>query len=108
MAGILMKKFFEKLILTVILLATLSMVMGGCVINLCGTVLTFCTPIDQLNLMFPLLQVPDYDSDPSCSIPLGCGSSDVLPPLIGGPGGGPPNEPTDNQGGGMGGGGGGI
>lgn len=77
-------------------------------INVCGTVLTFCTPADQINALFPYLQVPDYRTDPSCTIPLGCGPGDVytnIPP--GFPGGDAPNQPTDAQGGGLGGGGGG-
>jgi hypothetical protein len=76
-------------------------------INLCGTVFTFCTPTDQLNLLYPYLDTPDYTTDPSCTIPLGCGSGDVLPPLEGGPGGDAPEQPQNGQGGGLGGGGGG-
>lgn len=74
-------------------------------INVCGTVLTFCTPTDQLNLLFPYLEVPDFQTDPSCTIPLGCGDGDIytnIPP--GGPGGTAPNQPTDDTGGGLGGG----
>ncbi len=88
----------------------ISVLFGGtCItsINLCGTVFTFCEPVDQLNLMFPYLEMPDYGTDPSCTIPLGCGDGDVLPPLEGSPGGGTPDAPTDNQGG-FGSGGGGI
>jgi hypothetical protein len=89
-----------------------SVLGSGCMntlasINLCGTVFTFCTPTDQLNLLFPMLELPDFDTDPSCTIPLGCGGSDVLPPLEGGPGGGETDEPIDDSGGGLGGGGGG-
>lgn len=73
---------------------------GGCIntlasINLCGTVLTFCTPVDQINALFPLLEVPDFNADPSCTIPLGCGDGGILPPLEGGPGGDPPEEPQE-------------
>jgi hypothetical protein len=67
-------------------------------VNVCGTVLTFCTPADQLNLFFPYLTIPDYSTDPSCTIPLGCGASDVytnIPP--GFPGGGSVNPPTNGQ-----------
>ena len=75
----------------------------GCIntlasINLCGTVLTFCTPADQLNLFFPYLSIPDYKSDPSCTIPLGCGPSDVYQNIPAGfPGGGSVNQPTNGQ-----------
>jgi hypothetical protein len=76
----------------------------------CGTIvpLTVCTPTDQLNLLFPLLQVPDYRTDPSCTIPFGCGdrgASDLFPTIPGGPGGGPSDPPTSGGGGGGGGGG---
>ena len=77
-------------------------------IPVCGTILTFCTPADQLNMLFPYLQVPDFQTDPSCTIPLGCGTGDVygnIPP--GFPGGGAPTPPSNGQGGGAGGGGGG-
>ncbi len=95
-----------------VVLAGGSVLGSGCIntlasINLCGTVFTFCTPVDQLNLLYPLLEVPDYDADPSCTIPLGCGDSDVLPPLEGGPGGEPSEPPIDDVGGGLGEGGGG-
>ena len=43
---------------------------------ICGTVLTFCTPSDQLNILFPLLETPDFSTDPTCTIPLGCGAGD--------------------------------
>ncbi len=75
-------------------------------INVCGTILTFCTPADQINMLFPYLEVPDFQTDPSCTIPLGCDGSDVytiIPPGL--PGGGPSDPPTDNSGGGTGGGG---
>ena len=80
----------------------------------CGTVVptTICTPTDQANLLFPYLEIPDYSSDPSCSIPRGCAGNDVLPPLPGGPGGNSTGtvQPTtgDSSGGGGGGGGGGT
>ena len=69
---------------------------------LCGSVLTFCEPSDQISLFFPILEFPDYDADPSCSIPLNCGDGGVLPP--GGLGGGPPEAPSDGFRGGPGGG----
>ena len=86
----------------------ISFLFGGtCVtsVNLCGTVLTFCEPVDQLNLMFPYLELPDFDADPSCTIPLGCGDGDILPSLEGGPGGGSPDPAGEAGGTGLGGGG---
>lgn len=77
-------------------------------INVCGTILTFCTPADQINLLFPYLEVPDFQTDPSCTVPLGCGTGDIytdIPPGM--PGGEAPVQPSDDQGGGLGGGGGG-
>lgn len=77
-------------------------------INVCGTVLTFCTPADQINLLFPYLTIPDYSTDPSCTIPFGCGEGDIytdIPPGL--PGGDAPDQPQNDQGGGLGGGGGG-
>lgn len=75
----------------------------------CGTVvpLTICTPVDQLNLVFPYLRIPDFRADPSCTIPRGCGDGGVLPPIEGGPGGDDPDDPRGSEGGGAGGGGGG-
>ncbi|MCA9256514.1 MAG: hypothetical protein KDA33_12790 [Phycisphaerales bacterium] len=79
---------------------------------ICGTVLTFCTPSDQLNILFPLLETPDFSTDPTCTIPLGCGAGDEnffnLPDGFNPPGGGTPNEPEDGDQGGGGGGGGGV
>lgn len=72
-------------------------------INVCGTILTFCTPADQINLLFPYLEVPDFDTDPSCTVPLGCGDGDIYqPPLP--PGGDAPDQPSDDSGGAGGGG----
>ncbi len=91
-----------------------GMVLGnGCIntlasVPICGTVLTFCTPQDQLNLMYPMLDLPNFDWDPSCTIPLGCGDGDLYPPNGGNggyPGGDSPDEPSDTQSGGQGGGG---
>lgn len=77
-------------------------------INVCGTLLTFCTPADQINLLFPYLTLPDFSADPSCTIPLGCGEGDVFTDIPDGfPGGQAPEQPQDDQGGGLGGGGGG-
>jgi hypothetical protein len=35
-------------------------------VNPCGTIFAFCTP-EQLDLVFA--DIPDYDLDPTCSIP---------------------------------------
>ena len=88
-----------------VLMAGGTVLSNGCMnalasVSVCGTVLTFCTPQDQLNLLFPMLEVPDFDTDPSCTIPLGCGPGDVyttIPP--GGPGGDAPVPPSDTSGG---------
>ena len=72
-------------------------------IPLCGTVFHWCTPADQLNLFLPVIDVPDYDTDPSCTLPMGCGAGDLyndIPP--GFPGGSGVVQPTDDQGGGPG------
>lgn len=76
---------------------------------ICGGLLTFCSPVDQINLLWPLLETPDFSADPSCTIPLGCGDGDenFFPDAPAGlPGGGLPDNPEDDQGGGLGGGGG--
>jgi hypothetical protein len=108
------RKLNRALIGLSVLLGGGTVLSDGCIntiasIPICGTVLTFCTPADQLNLFFPMLEVPDFNSDPSCTIPLGCGGSDIFPNIPAGfPGGGASEEPTNNQGGGgVGGGGGG-
>ncbi|MBN2560616.1 MAG: hypothetical protein JXQ75_06775 [Phycisphaerae bacterium] len=107
-------KLLKQAILSAsILFAGGTVLSNGCMnviasTNPCGTVFTFCAPVDWLNLWYPMLETPDYDSDPSCTIPLGCGDGDLLPPLVGGPGGDTPDQPSDDQGGGLGGGGGGV
>lgn len=73
---------------------------NGCIntivsLPVCGSVLTFCTPNDQLMIFFPLLEIPDFGTDPSCTIPLGCGDGDVFPPSDGGIGGNAPDTPDD-------------
>ena len=85
---------------------------------ICGGILTFCTPNDQLNVLFPLLTTPDFDADPTCTIPLGCGGMNTGggqffdPEGTRPPGGQQPEEPQDEShgivGGAGGGGGGGI
>jgi hypothetical protein len=111
-------KLWKKALLSVsVMLGGGTVMADGCLntlasINLCGTVFTFCTPADQLNLFFPYLEVPDYRADPSCTIPLGCDGSDIYTTIPEGfPGGSGINEPTNSQtgvggtGGGTGGGG---
>ncbi|MCB9857566.1 MAG: hypothetical protein H6818_17935 [Phycisphaerales bacterium] len=103
-----------------LLLAATAFLAGGTVLQsncanvlyslpICGTVLTFCTPFDQLNVLFPLLETPDFKTDPTCTIPLGCvsgGDGTFFEPGAS-PGGDLPNEPENDSGGGTGGGGGG-
>lgn len=83
-----------------------TMLDNGCIntvasLPICGTVLTFCTPTDQLNLFFPMLDLPNYDWDPSCTIPMGCNGSDLYDPLTedppGTPGGSGSEAPTDES-----------
>ena len=114
-------KFLTKTLLSVsILLAGGTVLSNGCIntlasLPICGGILTFCTPSDQLNLLYPMLEIPDFNADPSCTIPLGCGgrgSSDLFGPVDpnnpdAGPGGGASDPPSDATGGGLGGGGGG-
>jgi len=76
-------------------------------VPVCGTIFTFCTPADQANAIFPILDLPDFNADPSCTIPLGCGDGDIIQNIPPGfPGGDAPEDPEDDQGGGLGGGGG--
>ena len=62
-------RFLKKLVLSASLVLAGGTVLGsGCIntlasINLCGTVFTVCTPVDQLNLLFPMLELPDFDAD---------------------------------------------
>jgi len=97
-----------------------TLMQGNCAnalfsLPICGGILTFCTPNDQLNVLFPLLTTPDFDADPTCTIPLGCGGNNNAggqffdPTGENPPGGGAPEEPMDESdgiGGGAGGGGG--
>jgi len=54
----------------------------------CGTVLTNCTPDDWVQMIWPILTVPDYERDPSCTVPYGCGTwtgtDGVFPVTLGG------------------------
>ena len=105
----------RKLLGLTVLAAGGSMFANNCIntvasLPICGAVLTFCTPNDQIRVLYPLLETPDFSSDPSCTIPLGCGEGDdnfFGGGGIGGVGGDAPDEPADDQGGGLGGGGGG-
>lgn len=86
--------------------ATMLQSGNGCLntllsIPVCGVVLpdTVCTPEDQLLLTFRFLQVPDFGTDPSCTIPFGCsGPGNSSFPFGGG-------TPVNPQAGGTGGGG---
>ena len=104
----------KKTLLTIaVMLGGGTVMADGCLntlasVNVCGTVLTFCTPADQLNLFLPYLKLPDFKTDPSCTIPLGCGASDIYTNIPAGfPGGGSINPPTNGQTGSTGGGSGG-
>lgn len=94
----------KKTLLTMtVMLGGGTVMADGCIntlasINLCGTVLTFCTPADQLNLFLPYLELPDFNADPSCTIPLGCGTSDIYQNIPAGfPGGGNVIQPSNSQ-----------
>lgn len=108
-----MRKYFDlrkKMIGLAVVIAGGSLLGSNCIntvasLPICGGVLTFCAPADQINLLWPMLETPDFDADPSCTIPLGCGDGDLLPPPGGFPGGDAPDQPSDNQGGGAAGGG---
>ncbi len=101
----------KKMIGVAVVIAGGSLFQSNCIntvasLPICGGVLTFCSPADQMNALFPFLETPDFDSDPSCTIPLGCGDGNLSP--AGGddfPGGGQSDQPSDDQGGGAAGGG---
>lgn len=43
-------------------------------VNPCGTVFSNCTPDDWYRwIVWPTVTYPDYDRDPSCTIPYACG-----------------------------------
>ena len=48
-------------------------------INPCGTVLAICTPEDWYRAISPALTFPNYELDPSCTIPYSCGA---YPPAV--------------------------
>lgn len=106
-------KFLSKTLLSIsLVLAGGAVFSNGCIntvasLPICGGILTFCTPGDQLTMLWPLLETPDFNTDPSCTIPYGCDSTDLFGPIDGAPGGGGSDQPSDDQGGGAGGGGGG-
>jgi len=51
-------------------------------LNPCGTVLAICTPEDWYRAISPALTWPNYELDPSCTIPYSCGAypPPVTPP----------------------------
>jgi len=110
------RKFRKALLGLTAVLAGGTAFDNGCIntvasIPFCGTILTFCTPADQLNLFLPSLTIPDYETDPSCTIPLGCAGGDLYQNIPAGfPGGAAPVAPVNAQGGTAGGtaGGGGV
>lgn len=56
-------------------------------VELCGTVLGNCQP-GTFDLLFA--DIPDYDVDPTCTIPGGCGNDPFVDPFVNqGPGAGP-------------------
>ncbi len=78
-----MRKTTRRLIAAVLLM--LAPLVGttfapGCVetallaVNPCGTVLENCTPQEWYELIWPIVNAPDYERDPSCSIPYACGT----------------------------------
>jgi hypothetical protein len=75
-------------------------------IQICGVVVpaTVCTPEDQLLLTFQFLEVPDFDIDPSCTIPNGCFRNDAFDDGSFPFGGDAPEMPQAGGGGGGGGG----
>ncbi|MCG8409541.1 MAG: hypothetical protein MI923_30415 [Phycisphaerales bacterium] len=100
------------------LLAGGTVLANGCIntvasLPICGGVVQFCTPDDQLLLFLPVLEFPDFNVDPACTIPGACGDAGSFDNGPGGifPGGGdpdPPDDPEDPFTGGGGGGGGGV
>jgi hypothetical protein len=44
--------------------------------NPCGNILAFCSEED-IDLLFA--DIPDFDLDPTCTIPFGCGNGPILP-----------------------------
>ena len=103
----------RTLLSTVAILAGGTVLSNGCMnavasLPICGGILTYCTPADQLALFYPVLEIPDYQADPSCTIPLSCGGSDLFTGtgFVSPFGGSESEEPEDDQGGGLGTGGG--
>ncbi len=93
----------KSMIAMTVLLGGGTVLDGGCLntlasVNVCGTFFTFCTPADQLNLIFPYLTIPDFKADPSCTIPLGCGANDVYQNISAGfPGGSGITQPSNSS-----------
>ncbi len=103
-------RLLRKIMVSASLLMAGGTVMGnGCVntlasLPICGGLLTFCDSFDQINPLFPLLETPNVQADPSCTIPLGCGGGDLytIPqnPNPNGPqfpGGDAPDQPVDDS-----------
>ena len=42
--------------------------------NPCGTIFKNCTPDTWYAVIWPVIEAPNYDKDPSCTIPFGCGT----------------------------------
>ena len=73
------RKVGLKLALTAGLVTGGTLYAGGCYqdllvsVNPCGTVFAFCTPGDWLRAIDPVIEYPDYELDPSCTMPFRCG-----------------------------------
>jgi len=113
------KKLVKKLSLaTAVMLGGGTLLQGACSNTLltlgastCGTVFAFCTPGDAALMLFRFFEIPDFDTDPTCTIPFACGpdpDDNLFPPPIGGGGGGVTTGGGGGGGGVGGGGGGGI
>ena len=80
------RKLGAKLLLVVLAATCGRLYQSGCYesmlvgLNPCGTVLAICTPEDWYRAISPALTFPNYELDPSCTIPYSCGTA--YPPPV--------------------------
>jgi len=71
-------KTVKRVLLAALVLTSGSLFASSCLetflmaFNPCGTIFAFCTEQDWLRIIDPVITAPNYDVDPSCTIPFRC------------------------------------
>ena len=80
-----MRRYGRKMILAALAATAGCVYASGCMqtaalsLNPCGTLFAFCTADDWLRAIDPLVTYPDFELDPSCTMPYQCGDYPIAP-----------------------------